>query len=203
MTKPSGVLLILCGPSGVGKTSIAQALLDRHDDLSMSISYTTRTRRGQEANGVDYHFVEESEFEQMKAREAFAEWASVHGNFYGTSTKVIEDAWADGRDLLFDIDYQGAKQLKKRYPEATAVLIAPPNFAELEERLRGRQTDSEEVIRGRLDAARHELSQYELFDYLLANVELEEAIGVASAIYEAARHELRLQRTWIEDLLKE
>lgn len=196
-----GVLLIICGPSGVGKTSICDGLLARRKSLGLSISYTTRERRGEEVDGRDYHFVDEDRFLQMRRDNCFAEWAEVHGNFYGTSRAVIEKAWAEGRDLLFDIDYQGARQLKEHIPTATAILVSPPDLSTLEERLRGRGTDTEEVIQRRLQAARDELAQHELFDYIVENRHLDEAIDVVEAIYVAARHAHHLHADKIEQML--
>lgn len=196
-----GVLLILCGPSGVGKTSLSNALLESRKPLSLSVSYTTRKRRGREVDGVNYQFVDEGEFLTMREADKFAEWAEVHGNYYGTTRETIERAWREGRDLLFDIDYQGARQLKEVYPEATAVLVAPPDLKTLEERLRGRGTDSEEVIQRRLSAACHELKQYALFDYIVENKEFQKAQQVLQAIYDAARHSRSVKRRWLEALL--
>ncbi len=198
-----GVLLIVCGPSGVGKTSLCDALLERQERLTLSVSYTTRPRRGEEVDGVSYHFVGRDHFEKMRQDRAFAEWAEVHGNYYGTPTAVIEAAWERGQDLLFDIDYQGARQLKERYPDATAVLVAPPDLKTLEARLRGRGTDSDEVIEGRLAAARHELEQYPLFDFVVENGEFEEAAQVLTAIYVASRHARHLKMNWVEGLIDE
>lgn len=196
-----GVLLIVSGPSGVGKTSLGHAVLDRHDRLSLSISYTTRDRRGGEVDGEDYHFVDQTKFDEMRAEDAFAEWAEVHGHCYGTTNETIAKAWRDDRDLLFDIDYQGARQLKEQYPEATAVLVAPPDLETLEQRLCGRGTDAREEIERRLDAACGELAQYELFDYVVENDDLEEAIEVLDAIYVAARHTRALRAGALERLL--
>lgn len=196
-----GVLLIVCGPSGVGKTSLCDALLASGPKLTLSVSYTTRPRRGDEVDGQNYHFIGSEEFERMKDAGKFAEWAEVHGNYYGTSTEVVEAAWDSGRDLLFDIDYQGARQLKQRYPDATAVLIAPPDMQVLARRLRGRGTDSDEVIENRLKAARHELAQYPLFDYVVENGEFDEAVKVLESIYVAARHARPLKIDWVEGLL--
>ena len=196
-----GVLLIVCGPSGVGKTSLCDVLLEARERLTLSVSYTTRPRRGQEVDGQAYHFIDDDKFKAMRDADEFAEWAEVHGNYYGTSTSVIEAAWERDRDLLFDIDYQGARQLKDRYPEATAVLVAPPDLETLEARLRGRGTDSDEVIEGRLKAARHELGQFPLFDYIVENGEFDRAVDVLQSIYTAARHARHLKMAWIEQLL--
>ncbi len=196
-----GVLLIVCGPSGVGKTSLCDALLQARPRLDLSVSFTTRPRRGDEVDGESYHFVDDDTFEQMRREDKFAEWAQVHGNYYGTPTAVIEEAWASGRDVLFDIDYQGARQLKQRYPDATAVLVAPPDLETLEQRLRGRNTDSEEVIQQRLKAACHELAQYPLFDFVIENGEFDDAVEVLEAIYVASRHTRQLKMEWVEELL--
>ncbi len=198
-----GVLLIVCGPSGVGKTSLCDALLERRRRLTLSVSFTTRPRRGEEVDGTDYNFIEKERFEALREERKFAEWAEVHGNYYGTPVSVIEEAWDEGRDLLFDIDYQGARQLKERYPDATAVLIAPPDLKTLEQRLRGRDTDSDDVIKGRLAAARHELEQYPLFDYIVENGEFEEAVDVLTSIYVASRHSRHLKMNWVEGLIDE
>ena len=196
-----GVLLIVCGPSGVGKTSLCDALLESHPRLTMSVSYTTRERRGDEIDGVAYHFVDDAEFERMRKAGEFAEWAEVHGNCYGTSTEVIEGAWHEGNDLIFDIDYQGARQLKERYPNATAVLVAPPDFETLEQRLRSRATDSEDDIEIRLAAARYELSQYPLFDFVVENADFDRAVEVLESIYVASRHTRHLKMEWLDTML--
>jgi|SRR5690554_3676861 len=197
-----GVMLIVCGPSGVGKTSLCRALLEARPRLTPSVSYTTRGRRGKEVDGEAYHFIDVPGFEAMIERDEFAEWAQVHGNYYGTSSKIIEGAWAEGRDVLFDIDYQGASQLKERYPHATTVLVAPPDMRTLEERLRGRGTDAEDVIERRLKAARHELSQHELFDFLVENRDFEPALGALCAVYDSARHARALKVDWLNALLE-
>lgn len=183
-----GVLLIVCGPSGVGKTSLSNALLAARPRLQLSVSYTTRKPRGQEEDGVDYHFVDVPTFAAMKEEGRFAEWAEVHGNFYGTSVDVIEGCWREGQDLLFDIDYQGARQLKERFVHATTVLVTPPDMKTLEARLRSRGTDDEETVQRRMSAARHELSQFELFEYLVENQDFEEALRGLFAIYDASRY---------------
>lgn len=188
-----GMLVIVCGPSGVGKSSLCHHLLERYPRTRFSVSYTTRAPRGAEREGVDYHFVEGATFERMIAERQFAEWAQVHGNFYGTARAAVEEALGAGLDLLFDIDYQGARQLREAFPEAISIMVAPPSWSELERRLRGRQTDSEEVILRRLDKARHELSQFEAFDYVIVNDDLERAEARMRAIYQAAEARTVLQ----------
>lgn len=197
-----GVLFIVCGPSGVGKTSLCDGLLESRSRLCLSISFTTRARRGDEVDGEDYHFVDVPQFLRMRDEGKFAEWAQVHGNYYGTARSVIESNWRNNRDLLFDIDYQGAAQLKEVYPEATTVLIAPPDFKTLEERLRGRNTDTEDVIQRRLEAARHELGQYDLFDYIVENRDFSKALNSLECIYDAALSSRSLHEDWLRELLK-
>ncbi|MBA2661462.1 MAG: guanylate kinase [Bradymonadaceae bacterium] len=184
-----GVLFIVCGPSGVGKTSLCQGLLERRPRLIVSTSYTTRAPRGDEIDGIDYHFVDVATFETMREAGLFAEWAEVHANYYGTAVGVIHNAWEAGKDVLFDIDYQGARQLQARFPDACSVLIMPPDMATLEGRLRRRATDSEAVIAQRLRAAHHELGQYELFDYIVENDDLDNALNALLTIYDACRYQ--------------
>ncbi|QED25723.1 guanylate kinase [Microvenator marinus] len=184
-----GLLFIVCGPSGVGKTTLCRELLEQRPRLSLSISYTTRSPRGDEKDGVAYHFVNESRFQEMIDQELFAEWARVHGHSYGTSVEVIEDAWSKGRDILFDIDYQGAGQLRARFGKrAVLTLVVPPSMGILEKRLRGRGTDSAEVVDRRLQAARHELSQFPMFDYVIVNDDLAHAQAMIFSIYDSSRH---------------
>lgn len=198
-----GVLLIVCGPSGVGKTSLCDALLQARSQLTLSVSYTTRDRREGEVDGESYHFVDHQQFERMREAGEFAEWAEVHGNYYGTPISAVEQAWDSGQDVLFDIDYQGARQLRERYPDATAVLVAPPDMETLARRLTGRGTDSDEVIEQRLQAARHELAQYPLFDYVVENGEFDEAVETLEAIYVASRHARQLKMEWVKGLIAE
>jgi guanylate kinase len=199
-----GVLFIVCGPSGVGKTSLSRRLLERRSRLSLSVSYTTRAARDGEEDGVDYHFVDEETFVEMRDREQFAEWARVHGNFYGTPVSAILDAWRADRDVLFDIDYQGARQLKERFPDETrGVLIIPPDMQTLERRLRGRKTDADDVIARRLEAARHELAQFELYHFILENDDFDHAADQLIAIYDACTHLMSLNSDRMMELLAE
>jgi guanylate kinase len=192
--RQDGVLFIVCGPSGVGKSSLGAVLRERRPRLTLSVSWTTRAIRAGEQDGVHYSFVDAARFEALRDQGGFAEWATVHGNMYGTPISEIERAWAAGHDVLFDIDYQGAKQLQARFPGKTvSVLLVPPNMAALEARLRGRGTDSEATIARRMAAARHELEQYALFDFVLINDDRDETLDALTTIYDASQH-LRVLR---------
>jgi len=178
-------LLIVSAPSGGGKTTLCSKLLGRHPDLRLSVSFTTRLPRGDEENGRDYHFVSREAFNEMASKGAFAEWAEVHGNLYGTAKQTIDEALSQGHDILFDIDWQGALQIKKCYPDAVSVFIVPPSLAELERRLRTRGTDTEDTIRRRMHNARQELLQMSKFDYIVVNRDIEEAFLELDAIFVA------------------
>lgn len=177
------MLFIVSGPSGVGKTTLCRHLLDVHPRLTLSVSYTTRAPRAGEQDGVAYQFVDPSQFQQLVEDGAFAEHAQVHGNRYGTTKKTIERAIAAGRSVLFDIDYQGATQLLATYPDAVSVLILPPSWEVLEDRLRGRGSDAEEVVQRRLAAARHEAAQLDVFQYVVFNDALDETLARLDAIW--------------------
>ncbi|MEL6178376.1 MAG: guanylate kinase [Myxococcota bacterium] len=196
-----GLLLAFVGPSGVGKSSLCAFLLDACPNLNLSISYTTRQPRGRERNGVAYHFVDEETFMAMVSRGEFIEYARVHGNLYGTAVEVVRRARGSGQDLLFDIDYQGASQLKNAFPDAIAIMIAPPNMTVLETRLRGRSTDSEETIAARLAFARTELSQVDGFDYIIVNGDFDRACQDALSIYRAQQLVLHRQRSFVTEQL--
>ena len=179
-----GVLLVLSAPSGAGKTTLAHRFRARHPDAVFSISATTRPPRGAERDGVDYHFVTPDRFAALVAAGAFAEWAEVHGQRYGTLRATVDEALARGRIALFDIDVQGGSQIKAAWPQdAATVLILPPTVAELERRLRGRSTDSEETIRRRLEAARDEVARgLATYDYVVVNDTLDRALEQLEAI---------------------
>jgi len=182
-----GILFILSAPSGAGKTTISTAALRSIDRLEMSISLTTRAPRAGEVNGRDYTFVPRDEFERRRDRGELAESAEVHGALYGTPRPPIDEAIAAGRDMLLDIDVQGAEQMKSRYREAVAVFVLPPSEAELERRLRGRGTDSDEVIRRRLERAKAEMEHYRSYDYYLVNHDVDESVRLFAAIVAAER----------------
>jgi guanylate kinase len=189
MTGPSDkfLMLIVSSPSGAGKTTLCRRLRDEIDDLRFSISHTTRRLRGVEVDGRDYHFVSLGTFKQMIAEGSFAEWARVHDNYYGTSRAEIEHARTDCSGVIFDIDYQGARQLKAAYPGAVGVFILPPSLVELERRLRGRGTETEEHAARRLAAARGEIEHYGIFDYVVVNDDLDRAYGDLKSIVLAER----------------
>jgi guanylate kinase len=182
-----GILMVVSSPSGAGKTTLAH-LLAQNERLEFSVSYTTRAPRSGERDGVDYKFVTEDEFSRMIDRGEFAEWAVVHGARYGTAVHTVNRALEDGKDYLFDIDWQGGAQLRRQWPEESVlVFILPPSMAELERRLRRRATDSPEAISRRLAVATKELEHFAQYDYLVVNDNLETALKELSSIYVAAR----------------
>jgi guanylate kinase len=183
-----GFPIVLSAASGTGKTTLSHLLLDSDRDMVLSISYTTRPPRGAEEDGVDYHFVDETTFAAMIERGAFIEHALVHGNRYGSSKEWTAAQLAAGRDVVFDVDVQGGRQLKQLFPESVLVFILPPSMAELEQRLRRRGTDGDEVIARRLAAARAEIGAgLDGYDYLIVNERLEQALGDLAAIVRAHR----------------
>src|SRR5512133_322404 len=187
-----GLLLVLSAPSGAGKTTLAHRFRAEHPDAVFSISATTRAPRGAERDGVDYHFVAPARFAELVAEGAFAEWAEVHGQRYGTLRATVDGALRAGRIALFDIDVQGGEQIEAAWPhDAVTVLVLTPTVAELERRLRGRCTESEDAIRRRLDAARAEVARgLASYDYVLVNDDLHAAYARLDAI---ARHERALR----------
>ncbi|HEY4374603.1 MAG TPA: guanylate kinase [Burkholderiales bacterium] len=183
----SGSLFIVAAPSGAGKSSLVNALLERDAGLNLSISYSTRAPRPGEVDGKNYHFVDRETFLAMEIRGEFLEFAEVHGNLYGTSKPWIEGQMRAGRDIVLEIDCQGAAQVKKIFSAAVAIFILPPSMAELERRLRGRGTDSEAVIAGRMHAAEEELSRAREFDYAIINSDFSEARDQLACVVAAAR----------------
>lgn len=180
-------VFIISAPSGSGKSTLVHALLQAVPNLTFSISYTTRPPRPTETNGVDYVFIARDDFEKRLARGEFLEHAEVFGNYYGTGRNTLEQASQAGRDLVLDIDVQGAGQLKKAIPEAISVFVLPPSREVLEQRLRARSQDSEEVIQHRLKGAAAEVRNYSQYDYVLINREIEESAARLASIVKAER----------------
>jgi guanylate kinase len=179
-----GRLFVIAAPSGAGKTSLVHALMEREPGLRFSISYTTRKQRPNEAHGRDYYFVSKDDFERMAAAGAFLEHARVFDNCYGTARQQVEEALAAGQDLILEIDWQGAGQIRRAMPECIPVFILPPSRAELERRLRGRGTDAEEVIRRRLDDAAADMTHWREFDYVVVNDDFDVALQALQEIVE-------------------
>jgi len=175
LSSGSGKLFVITAPSGAGKTSLIEALMRDDPSLKLSISYTTRPPRAGERDGVDYHFVDDAAFLAMRSRGEFLENAEVHGFRYGTSSKVISDALARGEDLILEIDWQGAQQVRRVYPACVGIFIVPPSVEELERRMRSRGKDSDAVIRRRLDNARIELAHAQEFEYRIINKDFDTA----------------------------
>jgi len=199
----AGTLYIVAAPSGAGKTSLTRALLERDPNMALSVSYTSRAPRPNELNGVHYHFVSRAEFEAMVARGEFFEHAGVHGDLKGTSRKVVEETLARGRDVLLEIDWQGARIVRAQMPDAVSIFILPPSRAELERRLRARASDNEATIQRRLADARQDLQHAAEFDYKIVNDNFATALDELCEIVKARREGCELPQTRHAALLKE
>lgn len=195
----TGTLFIVSAPSGAGKTSLLKALVETEDRVRVSISHTTRPMRPGEVDGVDYHFVDKEHFGEMVSAGAFLEHAEVFGNYYGTSEAGIREQLQNGDDVILEIDWQGAQQVRERLPETVSVFVLPPTPQALRQRLSGRGQDSSEVIERRLAEAREEMSHYGEYDYIVVNDLFEQALGELRAIITARRLSLPVQ----SELLKE
>ena len=193
-----GNLIIVAAPSGAGKSSLVNAVLaenvDKDRGLKLSVSHTTRAPRPGEENGREYHFVDVAQFKSMAGRGAFLEYAEVHGNYYGTSRESIAAARAADMDIILEIDWQGAQQVRRIFPDAVTVFILPPSMEELGRRLRGRDKDGEEAIRKRMANAAEEIAHLTEFDYVIINDEFDKARADLAAIVRAARTKLVVQR---------
>ncbi|TLP48916.1 MULTISPECIES: guanylate kinase [Cohaesibacter] len=200
-----GLMLVLSSPSGAGKSTICRHLLDSDRNLHISVSATTRAKRGSEIDGVHYHFTSERQFHAMRERGDLLEWAEVHSNFYGTPRDPVEEALSQGRDVLFDIDWQGTLQLKKAArKDVVSIFILPPSMAELKSRLVRRAEDAEDVIARRLENAKIEISHWDEYDYVIVNDDLEKAFKAVTSIVEAERHRRERvigARTFVDDML--
>ena len=182
-----GLLFVLSSPSGAGKSTLARRLLEADPDISMSVSATTRPMRPGEVDGVDYHFVSLDRFREMVNEGEFLEWAHVFNNRYGTPKAPVEAMLASGRDVLFDIDWQGAQQLYQQEGDVVRVFILPPSIGELERRLRSRGTDSDEVIAARMERAANEISHWDGYDYVLVNDDIDRCFAQVRQILEVER----------------
>jgi guanylate kinase len=199
---PRGLLFIVSAPSGTGKTTVVERLVERTPNLTLSRSYTSRPMRDGEVDGVDYTFVARARFEAMADNGEFLEWADVFGNLYGTSAADTERCLASGRDLVLVIDVQGARQVRTHGVPATSVFVMPPSFAALERRLRGRSKDPEPAIQRRLAVARDEVAAFSEYDYVVVNDELESAVARLQSIVVAARARLERMRPEAETIIR-
>jgi guanylate kinase len=198
-----GTVLVISAPSGAGKTTLCKRLLLENSGVEFSVSFTTRPPRAGETDGVDYRFVDRKEFDQRRERGEFVEWAEVGGHLYGTSAEAIRHAAAGGRDILLDIDTQGAMNIRRQIPEAVLIFILPPSRAALEERLSRRGTDRPEEVARRLGLARGEVEKSPSYDYLVINDDFETAYGQLQAIVEASRCRTDRQRRRLGSIVGE
>ncbi len=199
---PSGTLFIVAAPSGAGKTTLVGRLLADDPQVQHSISFTTRAPRPGEQNGREYHFIDGQRFLAMRERGEFAEWAEVHDNFYGTSRLWLEQRMKEGCDMMLEIDWQGAQQMRRQFPEAVGIFILPPSVAELENRLCRRGADSEDVIARRMAAALGEMRHVGEFDFVIINKDLDVALGELKAAVRASRLRFSRQRARHPDVFR-
>lgn len=198
-----GNLFIISAPSGAGKTSLVKALAEETDNLLVSISHTTRPMRDSEMDGVNYHFVTEQQFNDMVGQGAFLEHANVFGNLYGTSEVWVREMLAKGKDIILEIDWQGAEQVRRLIPTCIGIFILPPSKDTLDDRLHGRGQDSEEIITKRLAEAREEISHYASYDYLVINDVFGAAVADIQTIIQASRFRIETQTESHQELLQE
>jgi len=205
MSKRTGLLLVVSAPSGAGKTTLCREMAHTMPGLLYSISYTTRAPRSNEVNGKDYFFITEAEFMRMVERNEFAEWARVHNNFYGTHAGFLKRTMAGGMDVLLDVDVQGAKLLKKRFPDGIFIFVLPPSMSVLMERLRERRSDTPEEIERRWRVAREEIRNFSDYDYIIINDEIKKASRDLESVILAERIRItHADQVWIrEQFLKE
>jgi guanylate kinase len=196
LTWRQGIIFILSAPSGTGKTTLIRRLRAIYPEIRLSISFTTRGRRQGEIGGHDYHFVTPAKFAAMRAKGEFAEWAKVHDFFYGTPRRLLDRCIRLGRDMILDIDVQGARKIKRKYPRAVSIFLLPPSWRELKRRLARRGTDGRETIRRRLDNARGEMSDIIQYDYFVVNREVKESLKLLRSIVEAERAKTSRVKKW-------
>jgi guanylate kinase len=205
MRQKKGSLFVISAPSGAGKTTLCQKLREIVPDIKFSVSYTTRKPRPGEIDGIHYTFVDEDEFRAMIADGEFVEWAQVHGNFYGTSKKRIEDMINEGFDVVLDIDVQGGRQIREHFPDSVLIFVLPPSMDELRKRLTGRMSDAEDVIKKRLKNAIDEIKEYKNYDYVIINDVFDDALEEIVAIIIAERvRTSKIDKNWVkENFIKE
>jgi guanylate kinase len=191
-----GIIFILSAPSGTGKTTLIKGLRAVYPDIKLSVSFTTRARRAGEIHGRDYYFVRSTKFAAMKAKGDFAEWATVHDFFYATPRRPLDQCVRDGQDILLDIDVQGARKIKRKYPRAVSIFLLPPSWRELQRRLALRGTDRKETIRRRLVNARGEIRKIIKYDYYVVNCEVKTSVELLKSIVEAERAKTFRVKQW-------
>jgi guanylate kinase len=194
--KRLGIIFILSAPSGAGKTTLYNSLRKIYPEIELSVSCTTRAKRPGEINGRDYRFLTDAQFDRLRRQGEFAEWAKVHDYLYGTPKKPLDRCVRSGRDILLDIDVQGARQIKKTCPQAVSIFLLPPSLRELERRLAARGTDGREIIRRRLANAKGEIGEIIHYDYFVVNREVKDAVRALSAIVEAERARISRVKEW-------
>jgi guanylate kinase len=196
LTRREGIIFILSAPSGTGKTTLVKGLRAIYPEIDLSVSSTTRARREGEVHGRDYYFVSAEKFAGMKANGDFAEWAKVHGFFYATPRQPLDQCVREGRDVLLDIDVQGARKIKRKYPQAVSIFLLPPSWRELQRRLARRGTDGKETIRRRLVNARGEIGEIIKYDYYIVNREVRTSVALLKSIVEAERAKTFRVKQW-------
>ena len=197
-----GQLIVYSGPSGVGKGTLMYPYLQEHPEAVLSISMTTRQPRPGETHGVEYYFVSHEEFEKQIIQDGLLEYARYSGNYYGTPRRMVEERIQQGQDVVLEIEVQGAMKIKQSYPDAVFIFVLPPSFSVLEARLRGRGTESEEVIAARLAAAKRELGTAALYDYIIVNEDLEQARKRLEAVIAAAKCQTKYMKDFIDEVTK-